>query len=137
MQTILFYLSLLFTTLTLSAQNTIVVEMQNFESDSGTVKVGLYDDEVVFLEKEIKSLSASIDNRKATVTFKDIPDGEYAISCYHDEDDNGELKMFFGMFPLEDYGTSNNAPARFGPPKWSDAKFEIKGGETQKFTINL
>ncbi|QNJ98454.1 DUF2141 domain-containing protein [Constantimarinum furrinae] len=137
MQTVLFYLSLLFATITLSAQNTIVVDMQNFESNNGTVRVGLYDEEANFLEKEIKSLSSAISGKKATVTFSGIPDGVYAISCYHDEDNNGELKMFFGMFPLEDYGTSNNAPARFGPPKWSDAKFEVKGGETKKFTIYL
>jgi uncharacterized protein (DUF2141 family) len=73
----------------------------------------------------------------ATVIFTNVPDGDYAVSCFHDEDDNGKLNMFMGMMPTEDYGTSNNAPANFGPPKWIDAKFEIKDGETKTFEINL
>ena len=49
----------------------------------------------------------------------------------------GELNFFMGMYPTESTGFSNNAPARFGPPKWQDAKFEVKNGETAIFDINL
>ena len=80
---------------------------------------------------------SKIENETATVTFTNVPDGDYAVSCFHDEDDNGKLNMFMGLMPTEDYGTSNNAPANFGPPKWKDAKFEIKDGETKTFEINL
>ena len=80
---------------------------------------------------------SKIENEMATVTFTNVPDGDYAVSCFHDEDDNGKLNMFMGMMPTEDYGTSNNAPANFGPPKWIDAKFEVKDGETKTFEINL
>ena len=137
MQTVLTYLTLLLTGLLLHAQNTIEVNMTGFDSDDGTVVVGLYDDKGSFLKSAQKSLESKIDNKKATVTFEDIPDGVYAISCYHDEDDNGKLDMFLGLYPKESYGTSNNAPARFGPPKWDDAKFEIKNGEIATFDIEL
>ena len=137
MQKIITTLTLLLTTLLLQAQNTIEVSMINFDNDKGTVKIGLYNSAGTFLNNEYKSLSSKIENETAAVTFKDVPDGVYAISCYHDEDDNGKLNMFLGMMPTEDYGTSNNAPANFGPPKWYDAKFEIKDGKTKKFTIKL
>jgi len=137
MQTIITTITLLFTTLILQAQNTVTVTMTDFDNDNGTALVGLYDSEETFLEKNFMSRTAKIENQTATVTFMDVPDGVYAVSCFHDEDDNKKLNMFMGMMPTEDYGTSNNAPAKFGPPKWKDAKFEINNSETKTFEINL
>ena len=137
MQTILTYFALLLTGLFLQAQNSIVVNITGFESNKGTVMVGLYNKEGDFLKEYHLSISSDINDNKANVTFKDIPDGVYAVSCYHDEDANGELNFIFGVYPTEDTGTSNNAPARFGPPKWEDAKFEIKDGEIKTFKIIL
>lgn len=137
MQTVLTYLMLLFSAALLHGQNTIEVSMSNFDHSKGTVKVGLYDTKKDFLEKGIVYLSSEIDNEKASVTFTDIPDGIYAVSCYHDKDSNGKLNMFLGMFPTESYGTSNNPGPRWGPPLWDDAKFEVKNGEIKKLEIRL
>ncbi len=137
MQTILTYFAMLLTGLFLQAQNSIVVNITGFESNQGTVMVGLYNEEGDFLKEYHLSISSDIYDNKANVTFTDIPDGVYAVSCYHDEDANGELNFFMGVYPTEDTGTSNNAPARFGPPKWEDAKFEIKDGEIKTFKIIL
>ncbi len=137
MQTLLTYFAILLTGLILHAQNTVAVNILGFESNQGTVMVGLYNEEGDFLKEYHQSASSDINDKKASVTFTDIPDGVYAVSCYHDEDANGELNFFMGMYPTEDTGTSNNAPARFGPPKWEDAKFEVKNGELKTFEINL
>ncbi|RFN58015.1 DUF2141 domain-containing protein [Marixanthomonas ophiurae] len=137
MQTILSTLVLVFSSIILQAQNTVTVTMTDFDNDKGTALVGLYDSDTDFLENEFMSRTAKIENQTATVIFTDVPDGVYAVSCFHDEDDNKKLNMFMGMMPTEDYGTSNNAPANFGPPKWKDAKFEIKNSETKSFEINL
>ena len=138
MQTVLTYLTLLLTGMLLHAQsNTIEVNMTGFETNDGTVFVGLYDNKDSFLDSAHMYIRSKIYNKEAMVTFEEIPDGVYAISCYHDEDDNGKLDMFLGFYPKEPYGTSNNAPARFGPPKWEDAKFEIKNGEIATFDIQL
>lgn len=37
--------------------------------------------------------------------------------------------------PKEDYGCSNEASGFMGPPKWNDAKFELK--ENKVITITL
>ena len=42
---------------------------------------------------------------------------------------------FLGI-PKEDYGCSNNARGTLGPPKWKDAKFELKG-QDKVITISL
>ncbi len=104
----------------------ITVNISNFDTNEGKVMVALYDSETTFLKTPQKGTIGVIENKMSTVTFKKIPDGIYAISVFHDENNNGKLETNFLGIPKEDTGTSNNAPARFGPPKWKDAKFEMK-----------
>jgi len=137
MQTVLLYLTLLFTGIFIQAQNTVEVSITNFDSNDGIAYISIYDNETNFLEKGMVSKKSEIKNQKASFTFSELADGVYAISCYHDEDNNGKMNMIMGMIPSEDYGTSNNAPARFGPPKWEDAKFEVSNGEIVKLDIKL
>ncbi|HAT66810.1 DUF2141 domain-containing protein [Aureisphaera sp. CAU 1614] len=137
MQTVLHFLTLLLTGMLLQAQNTVEVTMTHFGTNDGKARVGLYNQAEDFLNKEFKTLETVIVNQKATVAFTDVPDGMYAISCYHDEDNNGQLNMRFGMIPIEDYGCSNGAKGFFGPPKWEDAQFEVKGGEVKSIAIKL
>ena len=137
MQTVLLYLTLLFTGIIIQAQNTVEVSITDFDSNDGTVYISIYDSEENFLEKGFVSKKSEVTNQEASFTFSELADGVYAVSCFHDEDDNGKMNMIMGMIPSEDYGTSNNAVGRFGPPKWKDAKFEVKGGEIVKLDIKL
>ncbi len=122
-----------------SAQQTehtrIEVEVMNLGSDEGLVVVGLYASENQWLKKVKLGTHATIKNGRATAVFENVPTGTYAISLYHDEDNDGKLDSLFGI-PTEDTGSSNNAPAKFGPPKWGDAKFLVKG-KTIKQIIKL
>ncbi len=122
--------------LTMAQGNTIEFEILNIESDEGKMMIGLYDSAENWLKKSTRSHFGKIENGKCTVLFENIPDGTYAISSYHDENDNNELDTNFFGIPKEDTGSSNNAPARMGPPKWEDAKFELKG-KSVKQTIKL
>ena len=111
--------------LTLNAQNTIEVEIINFASDKGVAQIGLFNTESSFLDKVYKGKEVKIKNQKAVATFTDIPDGTYAISVFHDKNKDEKLNTLLGI-PTENYAASNNAPSKFGPPKWKDAKFEVR-----------
>ncbi|RDK87136.1 DUF2141 domain-containing protein [Marinirhabdus gelatinilytica] len=137
MQTLINYFALLLTGMVLNAQNNVEVTMTNFSNDKGTVKVGLYNNEGDWLEKEFKIVGSKIENNTAKVTFTNVPDGIYAVSCFHDQDNDGVFDMYLGMIPAEDYACSNGATGMFGPPKWSDAKFETKNNETKQITLKL
>jgi len=137
MHTVITYILCLITGVTVQAQNTIEVSLTDFSNNDGTVKVGLYNEAGDFLGKAYQALTSEITNKEAEVTFSDVPDGTYAISGFHDEDNDGELKMRFGMIPAESYGCSNGAKGFFGPPKWEDAKFEVKNGEVRQLEISL
>lgn len=124
-------------TLLLNAQNNIEVEIHNFETNDGMALVGLYNSEGTFLKEEYKGKIVKISNNKAVLSFDGLPDSFYAVTVVHDEDGNEDLTTNFLGIPTERIGSSNDAPARFGPPKWKDAMFEIKNGQIQKKIINL
>ena len=88
-----------------------------------------------FLKDRFKDAIGEIDEEKSTITFTDIPEGTYAISFIHDENDNGKMDTNFMGIPKEDYGCSNNAKGFMGPPKWKDAKFELKSDKTIDITL--
>jgi len=113
---------------------TITVHIENLSSNDGKVMVALYDKEENFLAEGIKGHIADIEDNSCTVVFKDIPKGVYAISYIHDENANGEMDTNFMGVPKEGYGCSNNAKGFMGPPKWSDAKFELS--KNLELTIN-
>ena len=115
---------------------TLEVKMTGFKNNTGVVKVGLYDSEANFLKAVYKNLTSEIKNNSASVTFTDIPKGSYAVSIYHDENQNGVLdRNSFGI-PSEDYGTSNGATGFMGPPKFEDAKFNVTTNSKINITVN-
>lgn len=92
------------------------------------VRVGLYtsldnwlDDEPIF-----GGLAATTDT-ETTVVFDSLPPGTYGAAVYLDENRNGKLDRNLIGFFKESFGFSEKARARFGPPKWEDAVFEVSG----------
>lgn len=137
MKTLMTISLILFTTFIIRGQNTIDVSISGFKNEKGKAMVGLYNSKSDFLKNTYKSLAAPILHGKVQVSFKDIPNGVYAVSVYHDENGNGKLDRFMGMMPTEDYGNSNNVDPGFGPPKWEDAMFETKKTGATDLNIEL
>ena len=103
----------------------VTVNISNFKNNEGFALVAIFNTKESFLHSEIKSAKAKITNNVCSITFKDLPKGTYAVSMFHDENDNNNLDTNFLGIPKESYGCSNNAKGFFGPPKWDHAKFEI------------
>lgn len=117
-------------------ETTIEVNISDFETNEGKVYVALYNSEETFLKEYTVGLIGEITNLKSTVTFEGIENGIYAISVFQDKNSNGVLDTNFMGIPSEPTGTSNNAKGYFGPPKFEDAKFEVKEEKIQ-LNINL
>lgn len=109
------------------AQTSIKVDVVGLKNNKGQVYIGLYNSEKQFLKKIYKGEVATIKNLKTTVTFENLPAGEYAISAFHDENSNGKLDTNFMGIPKEPYTASNDAKGFMGPPKYQDAKFRASG----------
>jgi uncharacterized protein (DUF2141 family) len=118
---------------TLSAQNKLTVVIDGIETVKGHVMVGLYDKEG-FMKKPVRGEMAKVTADTLTVVFEDIPSGEYVVSLFQDENDNGKLDM--GAFgPTEKWGYSNNARGKMGPPTYDECKFKIE--EDTEINITL
>ena len=129
-------ITMLFICSFISAQNVkLTVSVSGLKNNTGVVKVGLYNSEGTFLKTVYKSLSSEIKNDKAVVTFENLPAGEYAISTYHDENNNGKLDRNAMGIPSEDYAASKNAKGFMGPPSYNDAKFVINKDSKIEITL--
>lgn len=105
--------------------NTLTIQFKKLGNKKGKLFVALYNSESTFLKKEYKGIIVEIKNGKATAVFKDVPKGIYAVSSFHDKNNNGKMDANFMGIPQEDYATSNDAKGFMGPPKFKDAKFKI------------
>lgn len=104
----------------------VTITVPNVISDQGKVYFALYDSEENFNQrKAIAAEMSTIESGKAAVIFKDLDPNFYAVVCFHDANDNQRMDFEENGMPLEDYGSTNNIRT-FGPPSYSDSKFELK-----------
>ena len=95
-------------------------------SQEGNVIVGLYDENTFMKAAPLQGLEGDIVDGKATVTFTNVVPGIYGITLFHDKNGNKIMDFEPNGMPKEMFGVSNNIMS-YGPPQWSDAKFEVSG----------
>ncbi|MDC0272078.1 DUF2141 domain-containing protein [Crocinitomicaceae bacterium] len=103
----------------------------------GSMYIAVFDNEESFPDfgKQLVEKVLPVDAKTLNFTFKNLPHDDYAVAIFHDKNNNGVLdKNAFG-FPLEPYGFSRNARARFSAPAFNDAKIELHGDETIEIKI--
>ena len=118
-----------------TGEGTLVVNLTGMKSDDGRLVYAIWSGPEGWLESNnIREGAVPIVEGASKLRVEDLPYGEFAISAYHDKNDNGKLDT--GMFgiPKEALGTSNDATVRFGPPKYEDAVFHL---EQPELTIHI
>ena len=94
----------------------------------GNIEVGLYNNSKSFpkVGKDDISAVVPVKANEITYTVTNVPLGEYAIACFHDENEDGKHNTNIIGIPKEGYGFSNN---KFGPygssPKFEDATIKL------------
>ena len=142
MKKILLLLAIIFLgTFSLQAQEEtfdLKVEITGMDTDKGKVFLALYNSEATFLKKseDTKGENAIVKDKRAIAIFKGLKKGEYAISLFHDENDNNKMDTKIFGIPKEPYGFSNDAKGFMGPPKFKDAKFIVDTNKTITIKVN-
>lgn len=113
---------------------TLIVNIENLASDDGNLRLVLFDSPQNFLKRPVRAEIVAIEGRQGTWTVQDLPYGVYAVLVHHDLDGSGIIERHWYGKPKEPTGASNDAPARFGPPKFKDAKFVFA---TRMMTIQV
>ncbi|MFO7736328.1 MAG: DUF2141 domain-containing protein [bacterium] len=121
---------LIFTTVIISAENkgSLTIDVTGVKK-TGKVYVAVFNKAEGFpmdSDNAFRRDMKKAEEKKLTFIFSELPFGAYAISVWHDENDNGKFDTNFLGIPKEGVGVSNNAKGMMGPPKFKDAKFLFK-----------
>ena len=107
---------------------TLRVAVDGFRNTRGQARVAVFDRDKGFPDDEstaVRGVVAAISGGRIQVQFEGLPPGDYAVSFYHDENDDGKLnKRLFGI-PKEGYGVSNNLVHAMRAPKFAEALFRF------------
>ncbi|MBC8166817.1 MAG: DUF2141 domain-containing protein [Bryobacteraceae bacterium] len=120
--------SMLAATMLYAESLTLTVNLKGFKSDKGAVEVALFDKAAAFPKNPEKALARQrvpIAGGAATVELRNLTPGTYAVSAYHDVNNNGKMDANFIGIPKEPVGASNDAQGRMGPPSFKDAQFTL------------
>ncbi|OJX59971.1 MAG: hypothetical protein BGO89_08235 [Candidatus Kapaibacterium thiocyanatum] len=114
--------------------HTLTVRVQNFPNAEGVVRYCVFTSDDGFPRDVTKALRSGTLAPPASgelrFTVQGLTQGDYAVSVYHDANNNRELdKGLFGI-PKEAVGASNNPRPRFGPPDFDDTRFRLGTKDT-------
>jgi len=144
MKKTLFTLSLLLASLlhAKSENYTLTVEANGFKNSKGEAQFSLYNKEGSIPDKQLnkyyRKIRVNINHGYAKVIFKDLPEGRYAVSLYHDENNNHQIDKGL-LMPVEGVGLSNfESVSFFHLPNFKDASFLLNKNMAIKIkVINL
>lgn len=109
----------------------LLINFSGLPSDRGKIMVAVYDSEASYKARKTVATARVPANGPLRAVFRDLPVGQYAVTVYHDENDNGIMDRNFMGIPQEAYGFSRNPGARFGPPPFADMAFTLDKESTQ------
>jgi uncharacterized protein (DUF2141 family) len=119
------------------AQNQIIIDVLEVPSSKGKISVAVYNSKEGFLKFDKVFKFDSIVAQKGTtnIAIKDLPEGEYALAIFHDENGNDELDTNWLGIPKEKVAFSNAKMKTFGPPPFKECAFKVV--KDTKITISL
>ena len=125
----LLFLNLLLLPIMLFSQNKLSVDVTGVKSNNGSVLVAVYDSSDSFLDsdKMFSGGSSKAQLGNTWVIIDDLPDGEYALAIFHDEDGDDELDTNWIGIPKEPICFSIGKMKTFGPPKYHECAFKVEG----------
>ncbi|WP_057935936.1 DUF2141 domain-containing protein [Algoriphagus resistens] len=119
---------------------TIELAISETSTDDGVIQVLVFDQKKGWpesLDDAWKMLTLPIENGVARKTITNVPAGTYAITVFHDHDQDGEIRKNKVGYPVDDFGFSNNPSLLFGVPSFSRCSKKVSTGSTTHFEIDL
>jgi uncharacterized protein (DUF2141 family) len=128
-------------TTTLDTLSTLVINLSGMQNTNGKVNFALYNSSSSFNDpnQALAELFLVCTGPNMTITLDSIVPGDYAFAIFHDENDNQQIDQNWLNIPTEGFAFSNNAMGSFGPPNWTQSKFNIPNSSTvtQNITLNF
>lgn len=108
-------------------QHDLSIEINNVKTSNGTINVAIYDESDGFLkfDKVFVTDSVVASKGKTSIKIEGLPEGQYALAIFHDENGNNKLDTNWLGIPKEDIGFSNARMKTFGPPQFEECAFRL------------
>ena len=106
----------------------LFISIIGFRNNNGVGRIAVFSDPEGFPDQPEKAkyiTKAAVENQRCVVSFTKIPYGHYAVSVYHDENNNGKLDKRYVFIPTEGYGSSNNPEYKQQAPEYPEAFFSV------------
>lgn len=103
----------------------LAVTVTGAKPASGQFLLSVFDRSEAWMKQPVTSKNLTVTPEgTATATF-DLASGTYAVALTHDANGNGKMDTNALGIPTEAFGFSNRARARFGPPAFRKATFNL------------
>lgn len=109
----------------ISAQN-LTVQIENANIDNGPLMIAVFNNERDFPSNSFREERIAVTDKTMTITFPNLPLGQYAVSVYQDSNNNGILDTAIFGIPKEKYGFSNGVRL----PRYKKCLFDFNGDMT-------
>ncbi|MBU1325118.1 MAG: DUF2141 domain-containing protein [Alphaproteobacteria bacterium] len=112
------------------AQSTdVTVTLTGVEARGGQILASLAGPDTFMRGQPEHSARGEVVAGTVTLTFRDVPVGDWALMAMHDENANGEFDMN-GYMPAEGYAFSNLGGPLMGMPSFGMHKVAVAAGTT-------
>jgi uncharacterized protein (DUF2141 family) len=122
------------------ASGQVRIEVVGVRSDAGQLLAALFRGANGFPrhpEQAFGRTSARIANKQVALVFEHVPAGPFAISLFHDENNDGKLETNGLGMPLEGYAFSRDARGHLGPPSFDAAQLTLAAGEHKRLVVHM
>ena len=138
MKSILLITSLLLFGFAESHAQNFNLKIPNVKS-TGIIRIAFYKKENKFADEKNFAFTKEVKPPKtgeATLTFTDIPAGEYGLALYQDSNGNKKLDTNLVGYPKEPFAFSQNIKPKFSAPTYEECKITFNANNTT-FSIKL
>ena len=104
----------------------LTLKVTNISESKGHIRVAIFNSEADFLQKPVAAFAVEATQGEVVIPCNGLPQGTYAITLFHDLNDNGYMDTGNMGIPTEDYGFSNNAKPVMGPPSFEKCSFTLE-----------
>ena len=117
----------------------LVVAVNGIKNRQGEIQISLYNKDGTIPDKELKNYyktkRVKIEGEKTKVLFSNLPKGRYAVSVFHDQNNNHKIDKGFFM-PKEGVGLSNFETVNlFNLPNFQKASFLLEQDKTVQIKL--
>jgi len=111
----------------------LTVVVDRIARPRGQVCFRLYDKDKGFPQSDAGVIQSGCTNAQGSsvvAEFHGLQAGTYAVTIFHDENNDQKLNTNFLGIPREGFAISNNPPVKIGAPKFNNASFSVEGDTT-------